>query len=534
MRRVFTLLLGMTLLAGMELQAAPSIVQEETLSGQELIGGQPLLSVPLARRLLASGSPRLLLRVANEVLSRGGAPLLSADWLRLKAEALYQLEEYKELQLLLKEMPEESVAVYPDLHLILANSYRESGDCAEAHKRYSVFLLAYPQHAKRFQAQLALGLCALELNRVEEAELQLQLYEQESERARQDPLWLIAMGELARRKGQVQEERGWLGQLAELPTPNDLGQRRARWLALARWEAGQKHWNMAIAWLESGMRQEGVLPRMRTLHTQLLRQWLAGNESAAVLAEQRQLAEALRRATEQRMNGLKQLLRADGKGMAEQGRRFLLLEQLLRKAASEGLTGLVEEGGILHPGQLWPGGELPELLRVAYAGYERETGDQQRAWEWLEGLTVPEAEGERLLLLASCTSSDARLLNGILDRLAKVNDWPEGLRARGFRALFLLTGQAGRQEAMIRARDLLGALTPQSREVQRALSYHQALLWQAEGAKERALLEWLQLVAVASGKSEEDRYLPDDPRRMAAALLQTQGWPAAAQELRRR
>jgi hypothetical protein len=115
--------------------------------------------------------------------------------------------------------------------------------------------------------------------------------------------------------------------------------------------------------------------------------------------------------------------------------------------------------------------------------------------------------------------------------LAKLSDWPEGLREKGFRALFLLTGQSGRHGIMVRLRDLLAALSPQSRELQRALSYHQALLWQAEGAQDRALLEWLQLAAVV-GKAEEDRYLPGDPRRMAAALLQAQGWPAAAQELR--
>ncbi|MBF0185679.1 MAG: tetratricopeptide repeat protein [Magnetococcales bacterium] len=531
--RIATLLLGSWFAATPLLEAAPALVQEETLTGRELIGEQPLLSVPLARRLLSSGSPRLVLRVANDVLSRGGAPLLAADWLRLQAEALLLLERYGELQGLLQEMPETAGGVYPELYLWLAASYRESGACEEARKRYSAFLLAYPQHPKRFTAQLGLGLCALEQNSLEEAALQLQLYEQESDRPKQDALWLIAMAELAHRQGQLQEEGRWMGQLAELPLPTDAWQRRERWLRLARWQAGQKHWNAAVAWLESGLRQDGPVPRLLKLHAQLLRQWLAGNDSGALTAEHRQLPESLRRATEQRMNGLRQLLRPDGKGAQEQGRRLGQLTQLLRQAVAEGLTALGAEGGILSAGQLWPGGEWPELYRVAYAEYERLSGDREQAWHWLEGLTMAEAEGERLLLLAGCAENPPALLNGVLDRTGQLRDWPEGLRERAFRALFLLTGQ-GRQAAMARLRDQLAALTPQSREVQRALSYHQALLWQAEGAGERALLEWLHLAATAGGKTEEERYLPEDPRLKAAQLLEKQGWTAAAQELRRR
>ncbi|MBF0098214.1 MAG: tetratricopeptide repeat protein [Magnetococcales bacterium] len=530
MRKVLMVLLG---LAGSGvLQAAPAIIQEETLTGREWIGGQqPFLSVPLARRLLASGSPRLVLRVADEVLNRGGAPLLAADWVRLKAEALLLLERHEPLQVLLQEVPEETRRVYPDLELLLAVSDWERGACEEAHRRFAAFLLANPQHPKRLLAQWGLGMCALALHRVEEAELQLQLYEQEAGRPKQDGYEMILRAEMARYKGQGQEEGRWMGQLAEISLPGEVWQRRARWLVLARWEAGQKHWNTAIAWLESGLRHEGSLPRLVNLHTQIMRQWLAGNDSGAVAGEQRQLAENVRRAAEQRMAGIRQLLRAEGKGVGEVGRRYLLLEQLVRKAVNDGVAAIVDEGGILSAGQLWPSGEWPELYRVAYAGYEREMGHREHAWEWLEGVTQPEAEGERLLLLAGCAGTPGAVLHGVVERLARLSDWPEGLREKGFRALFLLTGQSGRQGIMLRLRDLLAALTPQSREVQRALAYHQAVLWQAEGVQERALLEWLQLAAMV-GKPEEDRYLPGDPRRMAAALLEAQGWPAAAQELR--
>jgi hypothetical protein len=178
----------------------PELVHEESLTGQEQVGGQPMMSVGLARRLLAGGLSRLVLRVADDSLSRGGAPLAAADWLRLKAEALLGLEQFAAVRDLLQEMPEDALTAYPDLTLLLASAEREEGCCLDARLHYSAFLLAHPRHSKRFQAQLGIGLCALEQNQLEEAELQLRLYEQDPDRPRQDLLLQIGLAELARQR----------------------------------------------------------------------------------------------------------------------------------------------------------------------------------------------------------------------------------------------------------------------------------------------------------------------------------------------
>ncbi len=512
--------------------APPEMVHEESLTGEDPVGGQPLLSVGLARRLLAGGDPRLVLRVANEALSRGGAPLAAADWLRLKAEALLVLEQFDAVQLFLRQIPEEAQTAYPDLVLLLAASQQESGHCEEARRLYGAFLMAHPQHPKRFQAQLGIGLCALEQNGLEEAELQLHLYEQDPDRPNPDPLLSVGLADLARRKGMPQEENEWMVQLAQMAVPTDPLPRRARWMALANWEARQHHWNTAIAWVESGLRQEGPLPRLLRLHTRLLREWLAGHDPGTLNGDHRQLTEAVRRSAEQRMNGLNALLRPVGKSAQGSGeaQRLVALEALLRQEAEEGL-GLLEEGGILQPEGLWSG-SVPEAYRVVYAEYERVRGDREQAWQWLEGLTSGEADGQRLLLLASCPESGAGLITAVLDRLAKVTNWSDGLKSRAIKALFLLTAQ-GRHEPMVRLRDQLAVALPQTRDVQRALAFHQAREWVTEGASDRALVEWLSLVVTPNLKPEENRYLPEDPRLAAARLLEEQGWPATARELRR-
>ncbi|MEO5364365.1 MAG: tetratricopeptide repeat protein [Magnetococcus sp. DMHC-8] len=512
--------------------APPEMVHEEVLSGQEPVGGQPLLSVGLARRLLAAGSTRLVLRVADDALSRGGAPLAAADWLRLKAEALMLLDQFDALQALVQEMPEEVLTAYPDLTLLVAAGHRESGCCEEARRLYAAFLLAHPQHPRRFQAQLGIGLCALEQNALEEAELQLRLYEQDPDRPKQDLLLQLGLAELARHKGQPQEEGALMVRVAEAAAPVEPLARRARWMALANWEARQRHWPAAIAWVEHGLRQEGPLPRLLRLHAHLLRQWLTGKEPGAMSGEHRHLPEPVQRAAEQRMFGLKAVLRSDGKPVgAGDVQRLALLDGLLRQEAQEGL-GLLEEGGILQPEDLWEG-PVPELYRLAYAEYERGRGDLAQAWYWLEGLTGAEADGQRLLLLASCTGTESGAIVAVLERLAKVTEWSEALKSRAIKALFVLTAQ-GRQAPMLRLREQLAALSPQTRDVQRALLFHQAQLWVLEGNSDRALVEWLSLATAPQLKPEDNRYLPEEPRLAAARLLEEQGWPGAARELRRR
>ncbi|MBF0460052.1 MAG: hypothetical protein HQL87_01525 [Magnetococcales bacterium] len=506
----------------------PELVHEESLSGQEQVGAQPLLSVGLARRLLAGGNARLVLRVADEVLSRGGAPLAVADWLRIKVEALLMLDQFATVQELLREMPEEAMTAYPDLTLLLAISQRENGSCTEARRLYAAFLMAQPQHSKRFQAQLGIGLCALENNALDEAELQLHLYEQDPDRPKSDPLLPIGLAELARRKGMLPEENRLMAEVAAMSVPSDPLARRARLVALAQWEARQKHWNTAIAWVESGLRQEGPMPRLLRLHTQLLRQWLASKESGAVTGEQHALPEAVRHAAEQRMNGLRLLLHP-GAGSDGGPERLAQLEGLLRQEAQERL-GLVEEGGILQPEGLWPDG-MPETFRIAYAEYDRNRGEMAQAWQWLEGLTTAEADGQRLLLLAACARTDKSAIAAVLDRLAKGTEWSDALKSRAIKALFLLTTQ-GKQELMARLREQLAVALPQTRDVQRALAFHQTRLWVAEGATDRALVELLSLVVTPHAKPEEDRYLPEEPRLAAARLLEERGWQGAARELR--
>ncbi|MEO5340695.1 MAG: hypothetical protein H7837_09295 [Magnetococcus sp. MYC-9] len=510
----------------------PELVHEESLSGQELVGKQPLLSVGLARRLMNGGSARLVLRVADEVLEQGGAPLAVVDWLRLKAEALLAVEQFAAARDFLQEMPTEALGAYPDLHLLLAASHRELGCCGEARRLYGTFLLANPQHPKRFQAQLGIGLCALEQDLLEEAELQLRLYEQEPDRPKQDPLLQIGLAELARRRGMTEEENGLMSQVAESAAPAEPLARRARLMALANWEARQQHWNTAISWLESGLRQEGPLPRLLRLHTHWLQQWLGSSATAAPTGEHRQLAEPLRRGAEQRMNGLRALLRPGEKAAQSGGaQRVAQLELLLRQEAQERL-GLLEEGGVLRPDLLWPTGELPAEYRLAYAEFYRGRGDRERAWALLEGLTGLEADGQRLLLLASCAETGVEEIDAVLDRLAKGTEWPEAVKSRTIKALFILTTQ-GRQAPVTRLRELLAAALPQTRDVQRALAFHQARVWALEGDADRALVEWLNLAFAPHNKQEENRYLPEDPRLAAARVLEEQGWPAAAAELRR-
>lgn len=512
----------------------PEMVHEEVLTGQELVGVQPLLSVGLARRLLVGGGARLVLRVADEVLSRGGAPLVVADWLRIKAEALFILEQFDTAQTFLSTLSEEARAAYPDLILLLANIERERGGCAVARPLYSDFLIANPIHAKRFQAQLGVALCALESNTLEEAQLQLSLYEQEADRPKQDPLFVLGMAQLAHRKGLVPEENQWMTQLVEMAAPTDPLLRRARLMAVANWEARQHHWNSAIAWVESGLRQEGPLPRLLQLHSHLLNQWLAGKESGAVGEGQHALSEVARQATERRMTGLRVLLQSGGE-KPDSPQRLASLETLLQQELEEGL-GLVEEGGILQPELLWPGG-IPEIYRVAYADHAQRRGEMEQAWLWLEGLTSGESEGQRLLLLLSCDETEEAVVVALLERLAKVGSWSAALKSRGVRALFLLTAQ-GKTALMIRLRDLLTAALPQTWDVQRALAFHQSSLWAMEpdldpAVGNRALVGFLSLAYTPNLKPEENRYLPEDPRLAAARLLERLGWPETASALRR-
>lgn len=512
----------------------PEMVHEESLSGQELVGTQPLLSVGLARRLLVGGGARLVLRVANEVLGRGGAPLAVADWVRIKADALLMLEQFDTARIFLREIPEEAKSAYPDWMVLLASIERERGGCEVARPLYSDFLIAYPQHAKRYQAQLGVALCALDSGALEEAQLQLSLYEQDGDRPKQDPLFLMGMAELSRRKGLVQEENQWMTQLAELAAPTDPLLRRARLMALATWAARQNHWNRAIAWVESGLRQEGPLPRLLQLHSHLLSQWLAGKESSAVGEADRSLSDVARQSAERRMNALRLLLQP-GEKQPGTPQRLATLEALLQQEAEEGL-GLVEEGGILQPERLWPDG-MPEIYRVAYADHAQRRGERDQAWIWLEGLTSGESEGQRLLLLLSCPETEEAVVADLLERLAKVGSWSDALKSRGVRALFLLTEQ-GKTALMTRLRDLLTAALPQTWDVQRALAFHQSHLWAMEpdldpALANRALVGFLSLAFTPNLKPEENRYLPEDPRVAAARLLERQGWPETAQALRR-
>ncbi|MBF0401405.1 MAG: hypothetical protein HQL90_11620 [Magnetococcales bacterium] len=515
----------------------PEMVHEESLSGQELSGDQPLLSVGLARRLLAGGGAQLVLRVADEVLSRGGAPLAVADWLRIKAEALMLLEQFDTARTFLLEMPTDARSAYPDLTLLLATLERELGCCEAARSLYSDFLLAQPHHSKRFQAQLGIGLCALESGALEEAELQFNLYEQDPDRPKQDPLLLVGLAELARRKGLVQEENSRLAQLAQLAAPADPLTQRERLIVLASWEARQKHWSNGVAWVESGLRQQGALPRLLRLHTHLLRQWLAAGKEGSEVggAAAVALPESVRQGAQRRMDGLRLLLQSGEKAPTE-AQALAALEALLQQDREEGL-GLLEEGGILRPDVLWPAG-VPAPYRVAYADAALKRGEKDRAWQWLEGLTSGEAEGQRLLLLASHAGTEEESLVAVLDRLAKVATWSDGLKSRAVRALFLLTAQ-GKSVPMVRLRDLLVAALPHTRDVQRALAFHQAQLWSMEAdaspvSVNRALLEFLSLAFPPHVKPEEDRYLPEDPRLVAIRLLEAQGWMAEAQALRLR
>lgn len=506
----------------------PTLIREEPLSGREIVGKKPLLNKKMVWRLLENEeAPLLALRFVDETLQQGGAPLTSPDWLRMKVHALFQLERFEESLYLLENLPEKVFTKHPELILINATLLRMVGKCEQSRSLNAQFLINQPDHPLKFKAQRGIGLCLVKQKLLEEAGLHLRLYSQEPSRPKEDPLLWIALADLARQKKLFLEENRLMERLMNSTHPTDTLTRRARILALADWEAHRGRFSHALRWLESGLREEGVIQRFLTLHTKIVRLWIKNKFKKDKKIKKTKKTKSIKGLsfifTEKLMKSIQSYL--NPKNSLEIRQSYL--KTLLEMEEKEKL-GLMEPEGVLYPGVL-VSQPLPTPFRLSYAVFYRHQKDWQTASEMLKDLDTLEADGERLLLLAEQEEVDDFTLDDILGRLPNPKKWCKTFQSQFIEALFLFVNR----EHQSSADQLYALIQPLSTEksLRRAQIFYQALLQEKEGDLNKALSTFLELAFPDTNDLDEDNYLPQAPRLAAARILEKQGWYIEAENL---
>lgn len=569
----------------------PKILQEQELSGKEVVGDAFPVSPESVERMLAEGAAHLAGHVADKALDRGGAPLVAQRWRGLHAAALVETGQYaKGLEILL-ELPRQGVEKDGRLLLALAEAYRGTGVCAKARPLFTRFLVDHPTHPGRFRAQRDNALCALSTGSLEEAELQLQLYEQESGRPQPDPLLTLGLADLAERRGSSDEalellhrdEARELSLGERLPVVRRLAQRlikearpdpaQALWQevrdhpaatpeqkvearqALMELAAARQAWKEALLEAEALLR-EGVGRKVLELHATWFLDWVGEEETAppepaeegppsppdmppkrvdgkVVKVEEAPLAQpppvkVPRSEKEEALLQRRGLLKQVRDTTLEASKRWVALGQLLEMEKVERL-GLLTPGGLLTPEVLELDQPMPLPLRLMYANATIRFGMGEQAQKLVSGVEGMEADAVRLMLLAQGNAAAGVTVTSLLERYAPARGGlPPVLLGAAVEALYAFS-ERGVEVVAGQLRQVLEGYRKDP-AVARALRYEEAVRLRRTGERERAL--WIVLeLAYGGGGKEADRLLPGIPKELAAKMVSSLGLVNEAREL---
>ncbi|MBF0367955.1 MAG: hypothetical protein HQL52_00705 [Magnetococcales bacterium] len=507
-------------------------IEEESLSGRQEGRGEGRdwrhLTPEAVSVILKTGSPGLAQHLAERALAIGGAPLTAARWLQIQAEAHLQLGEFEAAQKIIAGLLDGEVSDPYPLILLLADARMGVGRYAQARSHYSEFLMGRPHHPHRFRAQRGVGLAALKLGRLREAELHLNLYAEEENRPSPDPLLILGQAELARAKGLPDEAQAYwealLG-LAEAPATG-LGIPETTLAPLVEWLLAEKRWGRGVMLVERAIRQWGSSPQRLTRHADL-------HQPNRLVTAPAGGCETGTEAVWQRRQAIATLLDQ----WKEPLERDAQLEQLLHQELANPL-GLLLEGGLLNPDILGLPEPLPPSVRLLYAKAWHQIGRLPQMREMLWGLSGAQAQGLRLILLGEGSGGPGESLEGVLGELSRWfpkevdGAWQEELTEMAMTALMRFFDR--RDEASVQTlRRFLTERDP-------PLAVLRAFAWLDASSLERkknlhgALAGYLSLAYEPMPKemTEMDRYLPMDPRLAAARVLVALGLVREAEILR--
>lgn len=601
--RLFLSLLFLSSLSGLStahaeestaLPQSPKILQEQELSGRDPVGGAFAVTPESVERMLGLGAPHLALRVVEKAMERGGAPLGAQRWRGLRAAALVDMGRPIEGLEILEGLPPANVQNDPRLLLALAQAYRATEACPKARPLFSRFLLDHPTHPQRFRAQRDSALCALSAGALEEAELQLQLYEQETERPHPDPWLTLGLADLAERRGEMDRalelmhdlDKASAQTLARLPVLRRLARRlleatrhedaTALWRGMRETpdlppdlllEARQALMEIAAhrqAWPETLLEAERLLREgagkgVLENHARWFLAWAAQPEPTLAstppppspdpppppdMPPKRVDGQPLPGAEpppppppppvvspeERELRERLELLRIVRDPAHESLTRWQALEQLLRRERGMRL-GLLAPGGLLTPETLGLPHPLPLPLRLLYAGATIRFGMSAQAQKLVEGVEGMEADAVRLMLLAQGNAVPGVTVGGLMARYApERGGLPPMMMEAAVEALNAFS-ERGVEVVAQQLRQVLAGYAAGDPAVARALRYEEALRLRRDGQHEQALWLLLELGFGKEGGERDNRLLPGDPHLLAASWLSRMGWLREAGEL---
>ncbi|MBF0383630.1 MAG: tetratricopeptide repeat protein [Magnetococcales bacterium] len=490
----------------------PTSIAEESLADFSSQDSGLVLEPQEAQNLLEKGAFHLALRLANQVLEQGGTPLAHAGWIKVKAGALIALDRKAQALSTLEAAPSHLYENHPTLWLLLGESYLDSGDFTKARDSYSQFMIRHPGHKELFRAQLGMGLAALAAGDISEAELLLNIYAQEGDQSRVEPLLIIALAKLAQLKGDTESINSYMTQLADLKLSDRELYSRPRIEALALWHSQNRRWQIAFSLLEKGL-QINPSTKFRSFYQKFVQRWLLVYHAKK------------RGADNTTLGAVRNLIRGGLPLQKREEALDLLLERELAKP-----IGLFQDAGLLSTGPFLARPIDPNLrLLLAKAHLHLKNGNE--AWILLNRLPGKRALRLRLQLFAA--DLQPKYVD-LINQLQQPMPMDEDILKEVVATMFAFT--KNRQLApAAQLRMVLSTLSKQTK-VRRALQYQQAMEKDLTGESNSALTLYLEL-ASDIGRDGTDRdadsLLPMSPYQAAAEILISQKALKEANELQK-
>ncbi|MBF0195196.1 MAG: tetratricopeptide repeat protein [Magnetococcales bacterium] len=488
----------------------PTTIVEESLSGFASQDGGLVVAPQEAQNLLNKGAYHLALRLADQVLERGGAPLIPVGWVRVKAEALMALDRKAQALTLLESAPPHIYESNPTLWLSLGECYLDANNYAKARESYSQFMIRHGSHPQLFRAQLGMGLAGLAAGDISEAELLLNIYAQEGEKGRAEPLLIIALAKLAQLKGDKEAKNNYLAQLDAIQIADKELYSRTRVEVLALWYIQNSRWQKAFSLVEKGL-QTNPSAKFRYFYQGLVQKWLL-----VYHAKKRGFDTST-------LGAIRDLMRG---GLPLKNREKAL--DLLLERELENPIGLFQESGLFTSGSFLAKPVDPQLrLLLAKAHIKLKNGNE--AWAWLNRLP-----GKRALLLRlQLFAAGLQPKNVDLVTQLQIPALTDGEIIKAVvEAMFAFT-KRGQVAPAAQLRRVLSTISKQVK-VRRALRYQQAMDKALTGELNSALTLYLELAGDGAKDAvgiEADSLLPKNPYLAAAEILISQGAFKEAAEL---
>jgi hypothetical protein len=490
----------------------PTSIIEESLSGFASQDSGLVVAPQEAQNLLDKGAYHLALRLANQVIDRGGAPQVPSGWVKVKAGALMALDRKAQALTLLESVPSHIFTSNPSLWLLLGECYLDADNFSKARDSYSQFMIHHGSHPELYRAQLGMGLAGLAAGDISEAELLLNIYSQDGDKKRAEPLLIIALAKLAQLKGDEESKNSYLSQLADLKMPDRELYSRTRIEVLALWHIQNRRWQQAFSLVEKGL-QINPSAKFRHFYQGLVQQWLL-------------VYHAKKRGFDtSRLVSIRDLMRGGLPLKKREEALDLLLEREL-----ENPIGLFQDAGLLASGSFLAQPVDPKLrLLLAKAHISLKNG--KKAWLLLDRLPGKRALGLRLQLFA------AGLQPKYVDLITQLQQPIVMDREIVKELVWTMFAFTKRRQVAPAAqlRRILSTLSKQV-EVRRALGYQQAMDKALAGEPNSALTLYLELAAdIARDVADKgaDSLLPMNPYQAASQILISQKAFKEAAELQK-